>query len=160
MRALAAQTMQQEREKQIAGDTWQDTDFVFTNRDTGTAIDPRTLLKYFNKVRDSAAIKNLTFHGLRHTYASLQLARCVPIGEVSETLGHSDVGFTLRIYAHCMPDFRDKAATEMEAAFADADKAQRETEEKKRGEEKPPADSGAATGAATPVGELIRQTIN
>jgi hypothetical protein len=49
-----------------------------------------------------------------------------------------------------MPGFRDKAATEMEAAFADADKAQREKEEKAKrsGAPKLPPGPGAATGAA------------
>jgi len=83
-------------------------------------------VKYFYKAGDAAAIKGLAFHGLRHTYASILLARGVPIKKVSENLGHADVAFTLRIYAHCMPGFRDEAATEMQAAFAGADKGQRE----------------------------------
>ena len=100
---------------------------------------------------------------MRHTYASVLLARRTPIKEVSENLGHSDVAFTLRIYGHCMPDFRDNAANEMQAAFGDADKIQREKEakEKKQKRDKKAAvvaqvEPGAATGAATPVVELVQ----
>lgn len=119
--------------------------------------------EYFYKARDAAGIKDPTFHGLRHTYASVLLARGTPVKEVSENLGHSDVAFTLRIYAHCMPDFRDKAANEMQAAFAEADKIRRDKDEKakrKKCAKKSPAGPGAATGANAPVVELIPQTIN
>jgi len=151
VKALTEQRMQQEGERQAARDSWEDTGLMFTNRDTGAPMDQRTLLKYFYQVRDAAGIKKLTFHGLRHTCASVLLGRGVPMKGVSENLGHADVAFTLRIYTHCMPGLRDKAASEMEAAFADADKAQRDKEEKEKrnGAQKLPSGPGAATGAAT-----------
>ena len=43
-------------------------------------------------------------HGLRHFCASTWLANGVNIGAVSDYLGHSDPGFTLRIYTHLMPN--------------------------------------------------------
>jgi integrase len=157
VKALTAQKMQQEGERQAADDSWRATGFVFTNQDSGAPIDHRTLLKYFYKARVTARIKDITFHGLRHTYASILLARGVPVKEVSESLGHSDVAFTLRIYVHCMPGFRDKAATEMESAFADADKAQRGREEK---EKKDAEKTAPVPGAATLVVSGIPETIN
>lgn len=39
-----------------------------------------------------------TFHDLRHTYASLLIARGVNVKTVSVALGHADPGFTLRVY--------------------------------------------------------------
>jgi integrase len=48
------------------------------------------------------------FHVLRHTYASLLLAGGVDVRTVSEALGHHDPGFTLRTYAHLMPDAGDR----------------------------------------------------
>lgn len=162
LNAFTARRMQQEAERQEAGDIWNESGFVFTNRDTGAPIDQRTLVKYFYKARDAAAIKGLTFHGLRHTYASILLARGVPIKEVSENLGHADVAFTLRIYTHCMPGFRDKAATEMQSAFANADRGQREKEEqeKKKAAENLARAQGAATGAATGENGAIVAVVN
>ncbi|MCP1276271.1 site-specific integrase [Leuconostoc citreum] len=46
--------------------------------------------------------KVITFHGLRHTHASLLLANDVSIQYVSERLGHSDVNITLSVYAHLL----------------------------------------------------------
>lgn len=56
-------------------------------------------------------------HVLRHTAASAWLANGVDIRTVAEYLGHSDAGFTLRVYEHLMPDAADKARCAMDAFF-------------------------------------------
>lgn len=43
-------------------------------------------------------------HALRHFCASTWLEHGVSIRAVAEYLGHSDPGFTLRIYTHLMPN--------------------------------------------------------
>lgn len=48
-------------------------------------------------------------HQLRHHYASVMLAAGVNVKELAEYLGHADPGFTLRIYAHLLPDSHDRA---------------------------------------------------
>jgi integrase len=48
-------------------------------------------------------------HQLRHYYASVMLASGVNVKELAEYLGHADAGFTLRIYAHMLPDSHDRA---------------------------------------------------
>jgi integrase len=62
-------------------------------------------------------------HGLRHWYASSLLAGGASPVEVSAYLGHSDVAFTLRTYAHLMPSSEDRAREAIEAAFAAAREA-------------------------------------
>jgi integrase len=52
----------------------------------------------------------LTPHKLRHTFASILVALGVDPGSVMDQLGHTDPGFTLRIYRHGMR--RDLAARE------------------------------------------------
>lgn len=49
------------------------------------------------------------FHALRHHFASWLLAEGLDIRTLSEWLGHSDPGFTLRTYAHLMPGAEGKA---------------------------------------------------
>jgi len=44
--------------------------------------------------------KNVTPHGLRHTYASMLILLGRPLPEISKYLGHADVLTTMRIYAH------------------------------------------------------------
>jgi hypothetical protein len=58
-----------------------------------------------------------------------------------------------------MPDFRDSAANEMQAAFADADKAQREKgarEKKQKREKKSAVVAEVGPVAATPVVEFVQ----
>ena len=43
------------------------------------------------------------FHSLRHTFASLQLARGVNVLQLSRALGHHSPAFTLAVYAHLLP---------------------------------------------------------
>jgi integrase len=52
----------------------------------------------------------LTPHKLRHTFASILVALGVDPGSVMDQLGHTDPGFTLRVYRHGMR--RDVAAKE------------------------------------------------
>lgn len=48
-------------------------------------------------------------HALRHFYASVLLDAGESIKAVSEHLGHSDPGLTLKVYAHLMVSGRDRA---------------------------------------------------
>jgi len=57
-------------------------------------------IKLMKKYREKAEIRNeLSFHSLRHTFASWLVQKGVPILNVSKLLGHSDVK-TTQIYAH------------------------------------------------------------
>jgi integrase len=56
-------------------------------------------------------------HALRHHYASVLLEGGVSIRALADYLGHSDPGFTLRTYAHFMPDADDRARSVVDAAF-------------------------------------------
>ena len=154
VRALAARKMIQEADRQRASSRWQETDFVFTNPATGTPLDPRTLVEYFYQVRDAAGIKGLRFHDLRHSCASFLLAHGVPVKMISELLGHSSTSFTMDVYSHVLPKLQEQAASEMDAVFEAAKKAQREREEKKK------ASPGAATGAARTDSGAAKATVN
>jgi site-specific recombinase XerD len=48
------------------------------------------------------------FHALRHHFASVLLSDGVDIRALATYLGHADPGFTLRIYAHLMPNAADR----------------------------------------------------
>jgi integrase len=52
----------------------------------------------------AAEVKRLTLHKLRHTFASLLLARGVVIPKVTKLLGHRDSLITLKTYTHFIPD--------------------------------------------------------
>jgi integrase len=42
----------------------------------------------------------LTFHDLRHAFASIAAHRGVPINVLSEVMGHTNVGVTQKVYVH------------------------------------------------------------
>jgi integrase len=47
----------------------------------------------------------ISFHELRHTYASRLAMRGVPVGVIAAQLGHSDTRMTERHYAHLSPSY-------------------------------------------------------
>jgi integrase len=56
-------------------------------------------------------------HALRHFYASTLLDAGESIKAVSERLGHSDPGFTLRTYTHLMPSSDERTRRAVDAAL-------------------------------------------
>ncbi|HEU5475817.1 MAG TPA: site-specific integrase [Actinophytocola sp.] len=56
-------------------------------------------------------------HALRHFYASTLLAQGVSIKELATYLGHSDPGFTLRVYTHLVPSSHQRARVAVDTVF-------------------------------------------
>jgi integrase len=59
----------------------------------------------------------VSFHALRHTHASMLIAKAVPITEIAHRLGHSSPAVTLSIYAHLYERDDSKAAAAINAAL-------------------------------------------
>lgn len=58
------------------------------------------------------------FHALRHHYASVLLSEGVDVRSLAEYLGHGDPGFTLRVYAHLMPNAADRVRAAVDRVLA------------------------------------------
>ena len=84
-----------------------DPDCYFLTGSSNSFVEPRTLQYRFNSVLKQCGIQHVSFHTLRHTFAT----RCVEIGfdlkSLSEILGHANVNITLNRYVH--PSFDIKA---------------------------------------------------
>jgi integrase len=52
----------------------------------------------------------IRLNDLRHTHATLLLAKGVPVKVVSERLGHASPTITLQVYAHVLPGSQRDAA--------------------------------------------------
>ncbi len=75
---------------------------VFVTRN-GTPLDADNLRRRVVKpLMEEAGAPWAGFHTLRHTYASLQLARGVNVVQVSRALGHHSAAFTLDTYVHLL----------------------------------------------------------
>jgi integrase len=61
-----------------------------------------------DKACSDAKVGCVTFHILRHTYASLAVMNGVPIAVVAEQLGHKDTRITERHYAHLCRSYKQE----------------------------------------------------
>ena len=69
----------------------------------------------FARLLKKAGVKKVTFHGLRHTSATLLLLSGESAKVVSERLGHSKIAMTLDIYSHVLPSMGRGAADRLGA---------------------------------------------
>jgi integrase/recombinase XerD len=75
-------------------------DYLFPGQNTGEPYSARSAQTIFNKAIKAAGIhKEVTFHALRHSYATHLLEKGVDIKYIKELLGHFDIKTTER-YLH------------------------------------------------------------
>lgn len=92
----------------------EDNDLVFSN-EVGKPIEATNLIRRsFKPLLGRAGLPNIRLHDLRHTAATLYLVKRVPPKVVSEMLGHSQVGVTMNIYSHVLPDMQRDATAAMD----------------------------------------------
>ncbi|MDK1716590.1 tyrosine-type recombinase/integrase [Dellaglioa algida] len=65
--------------------------------------------KTLRKILTELDTKNkITFHGLRHTHASMLISQDVSINYISERLGHANISVTYNIYTHLLKTSREQ----------------------------------------------------
>jgi integrase len=115
--ALRRHRAEQLQERLAAGPLWVDGDFVFATP-LGAPIDGRELLRaWFRPLLLRAGLPPIRFHDLRHSYASIALARGLHPKVVQEAMGHSTIAVTMDLYSHVVPSLQREAAREMGAAL-------------------------------------------
>ena len=72
----------------------------------GERISPNYITAAFPQLLVKNGLRHIRFHDLRHSCASLLLANDVPLKQIQEWLGHSDIGTTANIYSHL--DYKSK----------------------------------------------------
>ncbi len=113
IQALKAHRSAQNQLKLLAGEKWKGTDFIFTTS-IGTPIDICNLDKEWLKILQGAELPRIRIHDLRHGFATLLLAKGANIKTISDALGHSQVSFTLKTYAHVGDALKQEAADKMD----------------------------------------------
>ena len=80
------------------------------HREDGSPLDRTTLYTSFRKLLQRAGLPPVSLHELRRSHATLLLAKGVSAKAISERLGHKDVAFTMRVYAHLLETIQQEAA--------------------------------------------------
>ena len=117
LKVLKAERHKQQLQKMVAGNVWQETDYVFTN-DIGGPLNPNGVSKRFSKLLKNLGCRHIRFHDMRHTTAVLLLTAATPLEEVSQLLGHSSIGITKDTYAPFVPALSNRAIARMEEVLA------------------------------------------
>lgn len=116
--ALRAQKVRQAAVRLAAGPDWEDQDLVFADV-LGRPLSPGQVSHQFGKDLGLAGLaERITFHGLRHSAATLLLSQGIPISTISELLGHTSIGVTASFYAAIAPVLRLEARDAMARALA------------------------------------------
>ena len=74
-------------------------EYVCVN-EIGDLIKPHYVTESFPKLLKAKGMRQIRYHDLRHSCASLLLANGVPMKQIQEWLGHSDFRAAANIYAH------------------------------------------------------------
>lgn len=98
----------QEEMKELLGNSYVDSGYVFT-WDDGRILNPDFVSRKFTQILKANGLPHIRYHDLRHTTASLLIAKGYDIKRVSEWLGHSDIATTANIYGHL--SFENKKGT-------------------------------------------------
>lgn len=80
--------------------------FVVSGKDKPT--EPRTMQNRFKSILKQCNLRDLNFHLLRHTYASVCVELGFDIKTLSELLGHADASLTLNRYVHSSMEQKKK----------------------------------------------------
>ena len=91
---------------------------VFTDAAGSPLRKENVVRRYFLKRLEAADLPTITFHGLRHTAATLLLYLGEHPKVVQELLGHAEITTTLDIYSHYQESMGRKAASRIDDFFA------------------------------------------
>ena len=104
--------------KEAIGDKWieKENSWIFCN-DEGEHFYPSSPSNWWSKFIHKNNFRYIRLHDLRHTSASLLIARGVHAKIISERLGNSDISITMNTYGHALKSADRSAAEKFEGLF-------------------------------------------
>ena len=76
----------------------------------GRVFKPDFVTTHFETLLRQNGLRPIRFHDLRHSCASLLLAKKVPMKMIQDWLGHSDMATTANIYSHIDAESKKESA--------------------------------------------------
>lgn len=110
---LQAHRDRQDDFRRSQGASYLDQDLLFAQAHGGP-FEPVQISHSFGKLIRGSDLPRIRFHDLRHTAATIMLAKNIHPKVVSERLGHASIHITLDTYSHVLPHLQDEAATAMD----------------------------------------------
>ncbi|MEC0266696.1 site-specific integrase [Paenibacillus anseongense] len=90
---------------------------VFPSPKTNKLLYSNSLIKQFQLTCKEVGLPYISFHGLRHTFATTLLSLGVNPKIVQEMLGHSSIKTTMDTYSHVLPNMQKDAAEYLNEAL-------------------------------------------
>jgi len=104
-------------EEELRAAHYEDSGLVFATG-KGTPLDAQNVInRHFKPLLKRAALPDIRWHDLRHTYATLLLSRGTHPTYVQKSLGHASVQLTLDRYSHWMPSMGRNTAEGIDEAL-------------------------------------------
>lgn len=89
----------------------------FTKSIRKYSLSPDEMQKKHKDISNYMQLRQITFHGLRHTHATLLILNGENIKVVSDRLGHKDINITLNTYTHVMDKMKINTASLLSNMF-------------------------------------------
>lgn len=115
--ALRQQQKQQERDRLVAGELWQEHGLVFASR-IGTPLSANNVIRAFRIITRKAGLgEDWTPRELRHTFVSVMSANGVPVENIAQLVGHDRTATTESVYRHEIRPALTQGAEVMDKIF-------------------------------------------
>ena len=102
-----------EAEKEKCGNLWINSNRLFVTWN-GSPMHPDTVTDWFRSFIEKNNLPKITFHGLRHTNATLLISKNVDVAVVASRLGHAQITTTLNFYVHPVQSHNKEAGKVLE----------------------------------------------
>ena len=79
---------------------------------------PRGFTRHYERLLKRAELEQITFHALRHTFATLCLQQGTDPRTIQEALGHHKVAFTLDVYSGVTAKMKQEATDKIGSLMA------------------------------------------
>ncbi len=109
------QDLQTERQLEAAANGWKEIPLWVFCSETGGLLHPHNLRdRVFYRLLKAAGLRQVRFHDLRHTFASLLLQQGESPVYVKEQMGHSSIQITVDLYGHLIPGGNKQAVDRLD----------------------------------------------
>jgi len=103
------------QQRLMNGKRWQSAEEALFIQDDGKPIDPNTINYWLNKFTETNSLPYMHPHGLRHTFATLQITSGVDIRTLQARTGHAQASTLTNIYAHELRSAQEAASDALDS---------------------------------------------